>query len=518
MSIARHVFSCCALASLSVAAGFAAGCGSNGVRRRPHAREQRSGGLLPNIDPSGRRLGEPASLHRRHQAVRGVVQQRVDHDERHRHGLRPGGQEPPLRRSSSTCPSVPPAALPAGAGCYSCGNSTTPGMPIAYTVTDAAGKFTLDRRARRGEHPARRAGRKVAHAVHAAERDQVPGQRRQGGRGGHRCAERAAPSEQPHGGRHPRHRDRDRRRRLARVPPQPHRRRQVRVRRRAGRSGRIHIFHGDGGSNTTPAAPVASTGLWPNDTTMAVADMMPYDITLLTCEGHETTGGGGGGGRGGGGGGLSAMKQQGLFDYAAQGGRVFASHYHYAWFNTGPFARAQPRDVDDRAPDDIGGHRREHRSDHAAGRRGRSRAAGHEAVAHERQRADRQRRAAHRAGAPQRGRHRREHAVDARGSSPTRRPQPREARPSTSRSTRRSAWRPPSSAVASCTATCTSERRRATTARRRTSSRSPANAVVPSGCANNALSPQEKALEFMLFDLSGCITPPDQGAGGVTPK
>jgi hypothetical protein len=51
-------------------------------------------------------------------------------------------------------------------------------------------------------------------------------------------------------------------------------------------------------------------------------DMMKYDMVLLPCEGYET----------------SNMNQQAMFDFAAAGGRVFASHLHYAWFYTGPFS------------------------------------------------------------------------------------------------------------------------------------------------------------------------------------
>jgi hypothetical protein len=97
-----------------------------------------------------------------------------------------------------------------------------------------------------------------------------------------------------------------------------------------GGEGRVHIFRGNptmdrgggGGGDevapdTSPPAPDASTALW-----NSVESLMQYDIVLLSCEGEETIG----------------MNQQALHDYADMGGRVFASHFHYSWFNTGPYS------------------------------------------------------------------------------------------------------------------------------------------------------------------------------------
>lgn len=89
--------------------------------------------------------------------------------------------------------------------------------------------------------------------------------------------------------------------------------------------GHIHIFQGAGfgffpAPNTRPGAPSASEALW-----NSADSLMKYDVVLLSCEGQET----------------ANMNQQALHNYADRGGRVFASHFHYAWFNTGPYAEEE---------------------------------------------------------------------------------------------------------------------------------------------------------------------------------
>ena len=83
-------------------------------------------------------------------------------------------------------------------------------------------------------------------------------------------------------------------------------------------AGHVHIFQGNG-ATTMPAAPASYMSLW--DST---ADLMNYDVTLLSCEGGETAN-------------VTDANRQSLLEYSNAGGRVFASHFHYVWFNQGPF-------------------------------------------------------------------------------------------------------------------------------------------------------------------------------------
>ncbi len=87
----------------------------------------------------------------------------------------------------------------------------------------------------------------------------------------------------------------------------------------AATPGHIHIFTGYLGASTSPASPASSASLW--DST---ADLMNNDVLLLSCESRPTAS-------------MSAQNQEYMVEYTSGGGRVFASHYQYAWFNTGPF-------------------------------------------------------------------------------------------------------------------------------------------------------------------------------------
>ncbi len=98
----------------------------------------------------------------------------------------------------------------------------------------------------------------------------------------------------------------------------------------AGGSGRIHLYSGGGDENTIPITRFAetlnggamltpATDLWSTS-----ASLLEYDIVLLSCEGGSRAEQ------------KPMSARQALYDYASMGGRVFASHLHNIWFAEGP--------------------------------------------------------------------------------------------------------------------------------------------------------------------------------------
>jgi hypothetical protein len=99
--------------------------------------------------------------------------------------------------------------------------------------------------------------------------------------------------------------------------------------------GRIHLYtatdnandQGVGDLSVKAFAPTLNGGVaLPHGQTLwqDQATLMKYDIVILSCEGA----------------GFAMEKpmaaRQALYDYASQGGRVFASHWHHVWFSQGP--------------------------------------------------------------------------------------------------------------------------------------------------------------------------------------
>jgi hypothetical protein len=93
-------------------------------------------------------------------------------------------------------------------------------------------------------------------------------------------------------------------------------------------TGRVHLYGGSPTPGATAAFSPAHNGgaaltsaetFWSSS-----ASLKKYDVVLLSCEGNEYPNT------------KQAPALQALFDYTAGGGRVFASHWHEYWFSHGP--------------------------------------------------------------------------------------------------------------------------------------------------------------------------------------
>ena len=274
-------------------------------------------------------------------------------------------------------------------------------------------------------------------------------------------------------------------------------------------AGRIHIFTTNNpdscpGANTSPGAPTSKTSLWAMD-----SQIMPYDIVLLTCEGAETD---------------TAVPQT-LFDYAQGGGRVFASHFHYSWFTNDYAAPSNPFIPQNLAAWD-------------AGAQSYTSANGTiDAVIQQTLPAG---------GAFPRGVAMYQWLGNVGALQPNNELEIEQARHNalvTAENSQSVPWitadmnaSPPNATeyfsfdtpfgtdpTEQCGRVVYSDLHvGAASGDYGGYQTSVAGfgcidqpAVVPTGCTQGALSAQEKALEFMLFDLSGCVTPANQGAGGM---
>jgi hypothetical protein len=84
-----------------------------------------------------------------------------------------------------------------------------------------------------------------------------------------------------------------------------------------GAGGRVNLFQGVGGSTLAGGSPPAA-GFWASETTLK-----SYDIVMMGCEGdtHPEE--------------KPPAALQAMFDYGNAGGRVFGTHYHYYWIESG---------------------------------------------------------------------------------------------------------------------------------------------------------------------------------------
>jgi hypothetical protein len=84
---------------------------------------------------------------------------------------------------------------------------------------------------------------------------------------------------------------------------------------------RIHLYGGEDGTDSFQGGGnfADSTQLW-----ASLESLSSYDVVLLSCEGNQN------------GGTKPQASRQALLDFTSAGGRVFASHWHNVWIESGP--------------------------------------------------------------------------------------------------------------------------------------------------------------------------------------
>jgi hypothetical protein len=94
----------------------------------------------------------------------------------------------------------------------------------------------------------------------------------------------------------------------------------------AGSDSRVHLYTGASTAPGTATSSFGAGGKFAQATTLwgSVEELSKYDIVMLSCEGgeHESN--------------KPPTARQALYDYAKVGGRVFSSHYHHYWFSNSP--------------------------------------------------------------------------------------------------------------------------------------------------------------------------------------
>jgi hypothetical protein len=87
--------------------------------------------------------------------------------------------------------------------------------------------------------------------------------------------------------------------------------------------GRVNIYQGNGGAKLASTT-TSATNFWADNGATGTSPLVDYDMVMLGCEGNTYPNE------------KPTAALQAMQDYANSGGRVFGTHYHYYWIQSSP--------------------------------------------------------------------------------------------------------------------------------------------------------------------------------------